>query len=84
MKRGDFDFMLPEPNFAVQTGDIVLFCGSRRARQLLYATVHNPYPLHYLVTGEEPPRSWFFRWLYQRMNSTTRLPDKPGPTESSV
>ena len=61
------DFMLPDADFKVQTGDVVLFCGSRRAQQLLYATVNNPYTLHYLVTGEEPPRSWFFQWLYKRM-----------------
>jgi len=84
VKRGDHDFMMPEPSFVVQTGDVVLFCGSRRARQLLYATVHNPYTLHYLVTGEEPPRSWFFRWLYQRMKSSTALAENRGPTESSV
>ena len=65
--RGEQDFMLPDADFRVQTGDVVLFCGSRRAQQLLYATVNNSYTLHYLVTGEEPPRSWFFQWLYKRM-----------------
>ncbi|MBT8429649.1 MAG: hypothetical protein KJN79_07015, partial [Gammaproteobacteria bacterium] len=65
--RNEQDFMLPDADFKVQNGDVVLFCGSRRARQLLYATVNNAYTLHYLVTGEEPPRSWFFQWLYKRM-----------------
>jgi len=60
------DFMLPDPGFKVQTGDVVLFCGSRRAQHLLFATVNNPYTLHFLVTGEEPPRSWFSQWLYKR------------------
>jgi len=67
VSRGDEDFMLPDAEFKVQNGDIVLFCGTRRAQQLLYATVNNPYTLHYLVTGEEPPRSWFFQWLYKRI-----------------
>ena len=65
--RSTQDFMLPDSDFKVQTGDVVLFCGSRLARHLLYATVNNPYTLHFLVTGEEPPRSWFFQWLYKRM-----------------
>ena len=65
--RGSEDFMLPDEDFKVQTGDVVLFCGSRRARQLLFATVNNPYTLHFLVTGEEPPRGWFFQWLYKRL-----------------
>ncbi len=63
--RGDQDFMLPDDDFRVQTGDVALFCGSRQARQLLHATSNNPYTLHYLVTGEEPPRSWFFQWLHK-------------------
>jgi hypothetical protein len=65
--RNAEDFMLPDADFKVQAGDVVLCCGSRRAQQLLYATVNNPYTLHYLVTGEQPPRSWFFQWLYKRM-----------------
>ena len=66
--------MLPDADFRVQTGDVVLLCGTRRAQNLLYATVNNPYTLHYLVTGEEPPRSWVFQWLYKRMqiSSTPR------------
>jgi len=72
--RGESDFMLPDEDFRVQTGDVVLLCGTRRAQNLLYATVNNPYTLHYLVTGEEPPRSWVFQWLYKRMqiSSTPR------------
>ncbi len=58
--RREQDFMLPDSDFKVQSGDVVLCCGSRRAQNLLYATVNNPYALHYPVTAEEPPRSWFF------------------------
>lgn len=77
--RGEQDFMLPDSDFKVQTGDVVLFCGSRRAQNLLYATVNNPYALHYLVTGEEPPRSWFFQWLYKRMQISASPDAGPGP-----
>ncbi len=49
--------MLPAAHFEVHTVDVVLFCGTRRAQQLLYATANNPYTLHYPVTGAESPRS---------------------------
>lgn len=58
--------MLPGDEFKLERGDKLLLCGTRRARQLLHATVRNPYLLHYLVTGQEPPRAWFFQWLYRR------------------
>lgn len=76
--RGEDDFMLPDADFRVQTGDVVLLCGSRRAQNLLYATVNNPYALHYLVTGEEPPRSWFFQWLYKRMQISSPPDESQG------
>jgi len=70
--RDEREWMLPGPRFKVQNGDVILFCGSRRARELIRATVNNPYTLHYLVTDEEAPRSWFFQWLSARL--------RPSPT----
>ena len=67
LTRDGNDYMLPKDELEVRAGDTLLLCGTDRARHLLSSTVDNPYTLHYLVTGEEPPRSWFFRWLYQRM-----------------
>jgi voltage-gated potassium channel Kch len=72
--RDGRDWMLPGPRFKVQRGDLVLFCGSRRARETIRATVNNPYTLHYLVTGEEAPRGWFFRWLYRRLRRSAAAP----------
>ncbi len=67
VSRGGEDFMLPDADFRVQTDDVLLLCGSRRAQRLLWSTVNNPYTLHYLVTGEEPPRAWIFQWIYKRL-----------------
>lgn len=64
--RGGEQFMLPGADFLLQQDDMVLLCGSRRARKLLYANVRNPYTLHYLATGEHAPRGWVFQWLYRR------------------
>ncbi|MCB1800985.1 MAG: NAD-binding protein [Gammaproteobacteria bacterium] len=66
VSRADQRIMLPDMDFVLQPGDALLLCGTRRARQLLRANVLNPYTLHRLVTGEDPPRSWFFQWLYRQ------------------
>lgn len=66
VKRGGKTFLLPAPEFEVKAADVVLFCGTRRARQLLNSSIQNPYTMHYLTTGEEAPRGWFFQWLCRR------------------
>ncbi len=66
VSRGREQFMLPGADFLLQEDDTLLLCGSRRARQLLYANVRNPYTLHYLATGEQAPRGWLFQWWYKR------------------
>jgi hypothetical protein len=67
VSRGGETMMLPDDDVQLQIGDVVLFCGTRRARQLLGSTLSNPYTLHYLTTGEHAPRAWFFQWLYPRL-----------------
>ena len=76
-RDGDM-IMLPEPDFLLRSGDVILFCGSRRSRQLINAAANNPYTLHYLTTGEEPPRSWFFQWLYRHRPTTAPPLDASG------
>jgi Trk K+ transport system NAD-binding subunit len=64
--RGDESIMLPDDDLVIEPGDRLLLCGTRRARHRLHAALRNPYTLHFLTTGEEVPRGWFFRWLAQR------------------
>jgi len=80
LTRDGRDFMLPNDEFTVLAGDTLLLCGTHRARHLLSATVDNPYTLHYLVTGEEPPRGWLFQWLYQRINISRNTRVASGPS----
>jgi hypothetical protein len=30
---------------------------------MLYATINNIYTLNYLITGEDQPRGYLFRWI---------------------
>jgi len=53
--------MLPTNAEQVQCADEIVFCGTERSESLLMATLNNPYTLHYLVTGTDLPRGYFFR-----------------------
>ncbi|MEW8645434.1 MAG: NAD-binding protein [Candidatus Thiodiazotropha endolucinida] len=55
--------MLPSLDESVCPGDRILFCGTEQSERLLGSTLNNSYALHYLVTGEEQTRGYFFRWL---------------------
>ena len=55
--RGGGRTVMPKTESMLQLGDEVLMCGVARARPLLDATLYNPYTLHYLITGLDPPRS---------------------------
>lgn len=77
--RADHQFMLPGPEFELRSGDRLLLCGTHRARQVLHASVRNPYTLHWLATGEQPPRSWIFQWLYRRMGPPAARPEGDQP-----
>ncbi len=67
---------VPDLDTALESGDRVLFCGTWQARTAIEAALRNPYTLEYLVSGEEPPRSYFFRWLESRRESAST----PGPS----
>ena len=66
IRRGGDLLNLPEDDEALRVGDNILFCGTRRGRHFLEATLNNPVTLHYLVTREELPRGYFFTWLARR------------------
>ena len=47
-------------------GDRLLFCGTEQGERLLEASMNNAYTLEYLVSGEDRPRGYVFRWLDSR------------------
>jgi voltage-gated potassium channel len=58
--------MLPEPETVVSRGDAWLLVGSRAARTLLDLSLNNENVLHHLLTGQDPPGGWVWRWLATR------------------
>ncbi|MDH3695301.1 MAG: NAD-binding protein [Gammaproteobacteria bacterium] len=77
LQRDNDSMMLPPDTEHVRPGDEILFCGTEQSERLLLATLNNPYTLHYVVTGADVPRAYFFSWL-------TRMIDKTKPSVAPV
>jgi hypothetical protein len=65
-KRGKTIKVLPPNDLVLMTEDEILFC--MRPSQAVYfeANISNIHLLDYLLTGVEPARGGFFRWLESR------------------
>jgi Trk K+ transport system NAD-binding subunit len=72
IERAGEHIVLPTNAEVVQHGDELVFCGTERSERLVTATLNNPYILHYLVTGTDPPRGYILGWLAKRKQSATR------------
>ena len=66
ISRRGRSWTMPDDDCPLQMGDELLFCSTSLGRRLLEATLNNAYTLHYLTTGEELPRGYFFTWLARR------------------
>ena len=69
--RGEARIMLPDEKKLLQAGDEILFCGTEHGERMLSASMHNAYTLDYLITGQDKPRGYLFRWLYNRSRRTS-------------
>ncbi|MDH3220279.1 MAG: NAD-binding protein [Gammaproteobacteria bacterium] len=67
--RGEQRIMLPADGELLQLDDELLFCGTEYGERMLAASMNNAYTLDYLVTGEDKPRGYLFRWLDRRGRS---------------
>ena len=65
-RRGKTIKVLPPNDLALMEGDEILFCMRPEHKVLLEANLLNAYTLDYLLTGVEPARGAFFRWLETR------------------
>jgi len=61
---------VPPLDTPLRPGDRLLLCGTWKVRAAMQAMLRDPYALHYLITGEAPPRSYLFRWLDAKKPST--------------
>jgi len=62
-QRGKVIKVLPANELTLMEGDKILFCMRPEQKTVFEANLVNTYTLDYLLTGEEPARGDFFRWL---------------------
>lgn len=72
LERKGSDMRLPDLDTPLEADDCILFCGTRQARNSLAAVLKNPYTLEFLVSGEEPPRSYLVRYLQLRLEQSSQ------------
>jgi Trk K+ transport system NAD-binding subunit len=72
IERGDDVILLPEPQTQLKPGDRVLFVGTPMTRRLQRRYLDEPGTVLWVLSGEEPPRGYVFRWWERRMKSRRR------------
>jgi len=77
LQRTDAAFELPDDDFELRPGDQLLFAGREGAREEQQAVLRNEKLRDYLLTGQDPPSSWLWRWLKTRRS--TRPPAARAP-----
>lgn len=74
LHRGDEMHNLPASDLVLQEGDSILLCLHVDSESLFDSNLYNDYTLIYLITGEDMPRSSFFRWLRARTGQPVIYP----------
>jgi len=72
--RGESRIMLPDENELLVAGDEILFCGTEHGERMLSASMNNAYTLDYLISGQDKPRGYLFRWLDNRFKRAGMQP----------
>ncbi len=62
LRRGYDNILLPEDDTKIKDGDRLMFCGQNEARQQMQWTVQNDDVLMYVLTGEEHPSGYLWKW----------------------
>jgi len=62
LRRGYENILLPEDDTKIKDGDRLMFCGQDEARQQIQWTIQNDDVLMYVLTGEEHPSGYLWKW----------------------
>lgn len=63
LRRGRQEFLIPDDDLALATGDSILVCGPPGTLERMQWTLRNPNVLHYLLTGDTRPQGGIWKWF---------------------
>ncbi len=66
LQRGSELRLTPGEDTALRSGDTLLFCGRTGVAGRMGWVLHNVNALRYVLTGEDRPDGWVWRWLSSR------------------
>jgi len=71
-RRGKVVNILPLNDLPLEINDEILFCMVPEEKVLFEANIANEYTLKYFLTGDEPAKGGFFRWLKARSKTSPK------------
>lgn len=66
IERGGELTLLPDPDTRLSAGDTLLLCARADALRPILWTINNVDVFRYVMTGEQRPDGWLWRWLAKR------------------
>lgn len=70
--RGEMEFYTPDELMLIETGDRVLFCGSKRIEAIMERSCQDIFSLNHLMREEEMPDGYIWRWIQRIKNDNDR------------
>ncbi|MCS6995676.1 MAG: NAD-binding protein [Casimicrobiaceae bacterium] len=77
VQRGAESLLLPSADTELKAGDRVLMVGRAAARTWQQRLMLDASAMQWQLTGQEPPRTWLFRWLADRQARRQALLSQP-------
>jgi Trk K+ transport system NAD-binding subunit len=71
VERSGEEFLLPDEDFMLKAGDVILLAGQHAARSALTLTLRNANALHYILTGEDRAHGWLWHLLFAKRSSAS-------------
>jgi Trk K+ transport system NAD-binding subunit len=65
-RRNNQYILLPDEQLLLETSDQILFCGRRKALDMIKWLTIDPHVLNYIITGEEHPSGYLWRVFTRR------------------
>jgi hypothetical protein len=84
LARGNEDILISDDDTLLQPGDHLLFCARHDGAARMNWILRNDNVLDYVLTGEERPDGYFWRWLSRwRQAPACPLPSSPSRKATS-